>query len=216
MLRAAAGALPAVALLSLLLCAPSATAACPGAERLSEALRLLHQANPVLLAERARDSEQARQHAWEAAITVGYSITETFESGAAGPNAQLRVRIPLWDRSTQLQTAKDHAATIKRQADAEAALIADLQTLCEQAHDTRALERRRDFTKDRLNYRQERVDQGLDPADSLWSEAEAMQTASHDWQRAQANLVSSRLALARQYAGDQWGRMLTLLEAMTR
>ena len=212
MLRAAAG------LLVLATNAASASAGCPGAERLTEALRLLHQANPVLLAERARDTEQARQHAWEAAITVGYSITETFESGAAGPNAQLRVRIPLWDRSTKLQSAKDHAATRDQPpgADAEAALIADIQALCEQAHQVRALERRRDFTQDRLSYRQERVDQGIDPADSLWSEAEAMQSASHEAQRAAANLAAANLALARQYAGTQWRRMRALLEAMTR
>lgn len=193
----------------------TAQADCPGAERLQEALRLLHQANPVLIAERARDAEQARQHTWEAAITVGYSITDTFESGEAGPNAALRVRIPLWDRSAKLQAATDHAATISRTADAEAALIADIQGVCEQAHEVRALARKRDFTRDRVSYRQERVDQGLDPADALWGEAEAMQTASHTWEKAAATLATTRLSIARRYAGEHWRRMLALLEAMT-
>lgn len=202
--------------LSLLLGAATATAECPGPDRLTEALRLVEQANPVLSAERSTAAEQARQRTWTAEVTIGYSITETLETGAAGPNARLNVRIPLWDRSAKLQQAKDAAALTASTDSLRAALIDDLHALCEQAHQMRALERRRDFTKDRLAYRQERVDQGIDPADSLWSEAEAMQTAAHAAEQAQANLASTRLALARQYAGEQWERLRALLEAMTR
>lgn len=202
--------------LGLLLGTSLAVAECPGPERLTEALRLVEQANPVLGAERTTASEQARQRTWSAEVTIGYSITETLETGAAGPNARLNVRIPLFDRAAKLQQAKDAAAIVASTDALRAALIDDLQALCEQAHQMRALERRRAFTQDRLAYRQERVDQGIDPADSLWSEAEAMQTASFEAQRAAANLASTRLALARQYAGEQWERMQALLEAMTR
>ena len=120
---------------------------CPGAERLSQALRLVEQANPVLRAERATANEQARQRSWTAEVSIGYSITETLETGAAGPNARLNVRIPLFDRTAKLQQAKD-AAAITASTDAlRIALIADIQALCEQAHQVRALERRRDFTR---------------------------------------------------------------------
>lgn len=199
----------------LLLLAQPAGADCPGAGRLTEALRIVEQANPVLSAERATAAEQARQRSWSAEVTVGYSITETLDTGAAGPNARLNVRIPLFDRSAKLQQAKDTAALTASGDSLRTALIGDLQALCEQAHQARALARRLAFARDRLTYRQERVDQGLDPADSLWTDAEAMQTASFEAQQARANLASTRLALARQYAGTQWQRMQALLEAMT-
>lgn len=202
--------------LSLLLGASLAAAECPGPERLTEALRLVEQANPVLSAERATASEQARQRTWSAEVTVGYSITETLETGSAGPNARLNVRIPLFDRSAQLQQAKDAGALVERTDRLRTALIGELQALCKHAHQVRALKRRAAFTRDRLAYRQERVDEGLDPADSLWREAEAMQTASFEAQKAAADLASARLALARQYAGEQWERMQALLEAMTQ
>jgi hypothetical protein len=127
----------------------------------------------------------------------------------------LNLRIPLFDRASKLQQAEDAAALVASSDALRTALIADLQALCEQAHQVRALERRRAFTEDRLRYREERVEQGIDPADSLWSEAEAMQSASFEAQQAAANLASSRLALARQYAGEHWARMQALLEAMT-
>ncbi|NBC47148.1 MAG: hypothetical protein GVY22_03975 [Gammaproteobacteria bacterium] len=207
---------PAILALLLAALAPSAAAECPGADRLTEALRLVERSNPVLRAERATAAEQRRQRDWSAEVSVGYSITETLETGAAGPNARLNIRIPLFDRSAKLEQAKDAAALTASTDALRAALIADIQALCEQAHQVRALERRREFTQDRLSYRQERVDQGLDPAGSLWSEAEAMQTASHEAQRAAANLAAARLALAREYAGQQWQRLQTLLEAMTQ
>jgi hypothetical protein len=77
----------------------SARADCPGADRLQEALTLVAAANPVLAAERGELEEQSRQPRWEASLSLGYSVTDTLESGAAGPNAALRVKIPLFGRA---------------------------------------------------------------------------------------------------------------------
>ncbi|WP_043754229.1 hypothetical protein, partial [Imhoffiella purpurea] len=110
--------------------APLAEAECPGAGRLEEVLTLVSQTNAVLIAERAVYSEQRRQRTWDASITVGYSITDTLESGDAGPNAALRVKIPLWDRSTQLQAAKDRASATAKEDATRAALLGDVQALC--------------------------------------------------------------------------------------
>ena len=52
--------------------------------------------------------------------------------------------------------------------------------------------------------------------DTLWSEAEAMQRAEHDWQREAGRLRALRLTLARRYGGEQWPRLKALLEAMTQ
>ena len=41
---------------------------------------------PVLIADRGVYAEQTRRNAWESVITVGYSVTDTFDPGEAGPN----------------------------------------------------------------------------------------------------------------------------------
>ena len=204
------------AFLLLLLAPPALPGECPGAARLEEALSLVGRTHPVLLAERESYAEQRRQRPWDLSLTVGYSITETFESGEAGPNAAVRLRIPLWDRSTQLQAAKDKAAAVAKEDATRAALIADIQALCAHAHQVRALATARQFNRDRLTYRQERVDQGIDPADALWSEAEAFQSATHTWEQEAAKLDTTALTLARRYGGEEWARLQTLFEAMTQ
>lgn len=79
----------------------------------------------------------------------------------------------------------------------------------------RALDTRRAFIRDRPTDCQERVDQGLDPADRLWREAEVMQKGERDWSAASACLGVLRLAPARRSGGAEWERLLTLLSAMT-
>jgi hypothetical protein len=134
---------------------------CPGAERLEEALSLIAEAHPVLVAERGIYEEETRQHAWETVLTLGDSITDTFESGAAGPNAALRVRIPLWDRSTELESAQASTAWRRGEDRVRTAFLADVQALCERAAQVQALDTRRAFHRDRLTYHQGQVDQGL-------------------------------------------------------
>ena len=200
----------------LLVVTPLAGADCPGAERLQEALTLVVQVNPVLAAERDIYTEQRQQRPWEASVTVGYSITDTFESGDAGPNAAVRLKIPLWDRTPRIQAAKDKAAAVAKEDALSAALLAEIQSLCEQAHQVRALEAAQAFTRDQLTYRQERVTQGIDPADTLWTAASAFQTAKHQAEQEAAKLDTRRLTLARHYGGVVWARLRVLLEAMTR
>jgi len=202
-------------LLAALLSLPGALPAeCPGPERLEEALALLAAANPTLGAERDLYEEQTRQRPWETVVTLGYSVTDTFESGAAGPNAALRVRIPLWDRSNALKSAQARAAWRRAEDATRTAFLADLQSLCELAGEVRTLDTRRAFHRDRLAYRQEQVDQGLAEADALWAETEAAQRAEHEWQRATSKLAAQRLTLARRYGGEEWQRLGALLEAM--
>lgn len=200
----------------LLIVAPLAGADCPGSDQLEEALTLVSATNPVLLAEGAAASEAGRQRDWKAVLSVGYDTNTTFETGEAGARAAVRVEIPLWDRSTQLDKAKARASLVGKEDSERVALLGDIQTLCELAAQVRALETLRAFSRDRLGYRQERVNQGLDPADRLWGEAESMQRAEHDWQRESGKLTALQLTLARRYGGEEWSRLQTLLTAMTR
>ena len=194
---------------------PLAGAECPGSARLEEALILVSATNPVLLAESATAAEAERQRDWKAVLSVGYDTNTTFETGEAGARAAVRVEIPLWDRSTNLDKAKARAALVGKEDRERVALLGDIQTLCELSAQVLALETLRAFSRDRLGYRQERVNQGLDPADRLWGEAESMQRAEHDWQRESGKLTALQLTLARRYGGDEWQRLQTLLTAMT-
>lgn len=205
-----------VALLLLLLAIPLGRAECPGAARLEEALTLVVTAHPVLRAESAAHAETQRQHDWKATLSLGYDTNDTYETGAAGTRAAVTVQIPLFDRSNQIEKAKARATLASKEDSARVSLLTDIQTLCELSSQVRALDTLRAFTRDRLSYRQERVDQGLDPADALWSEAESMQRAEQDWQRESGKLEALRLTLARRYGGEEWSRLQTLLIAMTR
>jgi hypothetical protein len=202
--------------LLLLIAVPLVRAECPGAERLQEALLLVSTANPVLIAETQAHHATQRQRDWKATLSLGYDTNTTYEAGEAGARAAIRVEIPLWDQSNQIEKAKARATLAGKEDSARVSMLSDIQSLCELSSQVQALETLRAFARDRLEYRQERVNQGLDPADSLWSEAESMQRAEHDWQRESGKLEALRLTLARRYGGEEWPRLQALLTAMTR
>jgi hypothetical protein len=176
---------------------------------------LVSTVHPVLIAEGSAHAETQKQRDWKAVISLGYDTNTTFETGDAGARAALRVEIPLWDRANQIEKAKARATLVAKEDTARASLLADIQSLCELSSQVKALDTLRTFTRDRLEYRQERVAEGLDPAESLWREAESMQRAEHDWQRESGKLDALRLTLARRYGGEEWLRLQTLLSAMT-
>ena len=214
-------ALPCRCRLALLLVLPvvlvgmHARADCPGSARLEEALVLVTTANPVLVAESSAYAETQKQRDWKAVLSLGYDTNTTFETGDAGARAALRVEIPLWDRANQIEKAQARATLVAKEDNARVSLLGDIQSLCELSSQVKALDTLRLFTRDRLEYREERVNQGLEPAESLWREAESMQRAEHDWQRESGKLEALRLTLARRYGGEEWPRLLSLLTAMT-
>jgi hypothetical protein len=87
--------------------------------------------------------------------------------GGSGHNAAIHVRIPLWDRSNDLKTAQARASWQRAEDSVRTAFLADVQSLCEQAAQVKALDTLRAFQRDRLTYRQEQVDQGLADPDTL-------------------------------------------------
>ena len=193
-----------------------AGADCPGSAQLDEALRLVAIANPVLIAAGAVVQESRKSRDWSAVLTIGYDSNETYETGAAGARAAVNVQIPLFDNQARVAKAKEKAALMSQQDTTAAALLADIQTLCELASQRSGFDTMRNLTKDRLEYRQERVNQGLDPADRLWQEAEALQSHEHQLRAAENKLDALRLTLARRYGGEEWQRLQALLTAMTR
>lgn len=210
-----------LARLFLLLLIPSAYAwaDCPGVGRLEEALQIVGESYAPLQSARVLAAEQARKPNWSLSVTVGYSISDIIDEDwgtGAGANAAIRLRIPIGDNASAINAAKERAEVARNEDQVRAAIMDGITNICEQAHKVRALKARADFMRDRLGYRQERVEQGLDPADSLWGDAQAYQEALHTYQEEKAKLDTQRLMLARRYGGDQWPRLKALLESMTR
>jgi hypothetical protein len=201
--------------LPLVVAGACARAECPGSGQLDEALRLVAVANPVLVAAGAVVRESRKSRDWTAVLTIGYDSNETYETGAAGARAAVNVQIPLFDNQARVAKAKEHAAFTAQQDATATAFIGDIQTLCELASQRAGFETMRSLTRDRLEYRQERVNQGLDPADRLWQEAEALQSHEHQLRAAESKLDALRLTLARRYGGEEWPRLQALLTAMT-
>ena len=179
--------------------------------QIEAATELVLQANPVILAERDEFTEQARQRSWSTQLALGYSLTNTLESGEAGPNASLRVVIPLFDRAHELKRIKARSAFQRRQDSVLADFLGQLEKLCSQADQVRELETMRRFYRDRLQYRQEQVMEGLAEADSLWQETEKVQQVEHDYRRERGELAARQLAVARRFGGEQWKRLQALL-----
>lgn len=82
---------------------------------------------------------------------------------------------------------------------------------CAQATKSQELDTMRHFYRDRLKYRQQRVDKGLDEADSLWQETEKVQLAEHDWHGEHSKLITFQRSIATEYGGSEWKQLRVLL-----
>jgi len=202
-------------LLVATLLASQAHAKCPGAEQLSEALSIVFRSHPVLLAEREEFQETIRTKNWDAYVRVGYAARAT-DKDAEGLNASVQVKIPLFDRTPKLAAAKARSAWKRSEDQVRKAFLAELEELCVQAGKVREFATLRTFYRDRLSYRQERVNEGLEDPPVLWSEAEQVQKTDYDWRRESGELEAMRLTLARRYGGEEWSGLQVLLTAMTR
>lgn len=180
---------------------------------LDEALALVRQCHPVLVVEREQLAEYARQHDWAAKVSVGWTQRGTDYGGEAGTNAGVNLSIPLFDRKRQLDRAKAQAAYAEKRASIEAAFLGDVNALDKQADETKSQTQLHILYRDRLAYRKQQVDEGLQGADTLWAEAEAVQKAEQALAKLQAELQSGLEMVAREYGGDEWKRLQALLAA---
>jgi hypothetical protein len=93
--------------------------------------------------------------------------------------------------------------------------LADTHALRVRVAEVGSLDAPRAVHRDLLTYRQEQVDQELAEPDTLWAETDAAQKAEHEWRQEAGQLQAQRLTLARRFGGNQWGRLRTVLKAMT-
>jgi len=180
-------------------------------ELFEQAIALVIANHPVLVAKHEEFKEQARQKSWDAYVTTGFSVTDTFESGEAGPNAAFRVKIPLFDRAHQLNVTRARTELNRVVTTITKEFLTELEMVCALATKSQELDTMRHFYRDRMKYRQQRVDEGLDEADTLWKETEKVQLVEHDWSRESGKLSAMRFMITREYGGSEWKRLRDLL-----
>ena len=117
-----------------------------------EAVSLVTKNHPVLVAEREVYTEQSQQKNWNAYVTTGYSVTNTFESGEAGPNAALRVKVPLFDRTHKLKVSTARRLLAREVNSVNRGFLTELDQVCSQAYQVAELDILRRFYGDRLKY----------------------------------------------------------------
>ena len=190
----------------------AALASCSScASALDEAMRVVLTSNPVLVSEQAQFEEQARQRDWSTELSLSWTEQGTEYGGKGGPNAGIRVRIPLFDRSHDLKVAQARTALQQQRDTVLRQFLADVQELNAKAADMRELDTMRRFYRDRLEYRKKQVADGLAEPDTLWIDAEKMQQADNEYRRARTEAAAMRERMARQYGGKRWKTLLGLL-----
>jgi len=199
-------------LLHVLLMLPALAAAAP----LDDAVTLVLEAHPVLAAERAAMQAQTSQRGWNADVTLSWTQRGTEFGGAGGPNAGIRLRIPLFDRTHELKSANARSAWQNSRDRVLRRFLAEVEALVALAAEAREADTMRAFHKDRLEYRKKQVAEGLAEADSLWEVAERLREAEHKYRKARTELETLLESVARQYGGEQWKRLRALLAARAK
>ncbi|MCE0732466.1 hypothetical protein LWH48_06570 [Halomonas sp. G15] len=189
------------------LSAPQVVLAAP----LDDAIALVQRVHPVLQAQHAEYRETTRQRDWSSDITLGWTERGTAEGGAAGANAGIRVTIPLFDRSHELRTAEARSTWMASRDGVLTgflASVAELEAVMLELHEA---QRMRAFRRDRLEYQQRQVEEGIAEPDSLWPVAEAMEQADLLYAARQRRSEAMREHVAREFGGGQWTTLRDLL-----
>lgn len=181
------------------------------ADAIGEAVRLVEARHPVLAAQGVERQALARQRNWSADLFVGWTQRGTEFSPEAGPNAGIRVTIPLFDRSHEMETARTRTAWARERHSVIDAFLAEIQALKTMALQVENADASRALYRDRLEYWRQAVDEGKTEAERLWPEAEALQKADQTYRSAVDGLETERERVARQYGGDEWMRLSALL-----
>ncbi len=167
--------------------------------------------HPILAAQELSVAETARQRSWSSVATLGWTERGTEYGGAAGPNAGISVRIPLFDRANELKLTQAQAQTAQTRDAILTAFLADVRILKELAGKVAETNDLRRLHRDRADYWKQAVKQGRAEQDRLWQEAEQWRRAEHAYLQARVNLETAREATARRFGGDQWTRLQDLL-----
>jgi hypothetical protein len=182
---------------------------------LDDAIALVLKVHPVLAAQEASVAETARQRSWSSAATLGWTERGTEYGGAAGPNAGVSIRVPLFDRTNDLKLAQAQSEAARQRDAVLTAFLADVRMLKELAGKVTEADDLRRLHRDRAAYWKQAVKEGRAEQDKLWPEAEAWRRAEHAYEQTRASFEIAREATARRFGGEQWSRLLDLLVEIT-
>jgi len=181
------------------------------ADPMAEALRLVEARHPVLSAQAAEQAALARQRNWKTDVFVGWTQRGTEFSPEAGANAGVRLTIPLFDRSHELETARTRTTWSRERSGIVAGFLAEVQKLRGMALELENADSARELYRDRLEYWRQAVEEGKSEPERLWGEAEALLKADQAYRKAREALDAERERIAREYGGDAWTTLSVLL-----
>ncbi len=190
----------------LLLLSPAAMAC--SSEQMERATQLMLEANPILQAQVAVTRLQSEQSDWKASLRLAVSTAQAKDSASG---VAVAVEIPLFDKSNEIKLRQQQQALSNKRNELLEQFVGELSNYCELSDEQHRLLQQKQFHKDRLDYQQQRVGQGLDEAASLWTLAEQYQQSVQDWQSNTTTLELKRYSLARSWGGEQWQALQSVL-----
>ncbi len=185
-------------------------AECPGPGVLDEALIIVMDAHPVLAEEREEYRAQTRDRDWDAYVRVGYAMQGTNDD-AAGPNASIQVKIPLFSNAHKIAVQKARTAWRRAEDAVRRAFLTDMEKLCTRVATVRELENLLPFYRERMGFVEERVGEEVEDPAALWTQTEKVQQVMLDYRRERDALSALRQTISRQYGGDRWQDLFALL-----
>jgi len=185
----------------------SNTLAC-STEQLEQAVQMVMQNHVVITSSQQLYRAKAKQSSWKARLHLAYAdVADSTDT----PGTGIQVEIPLFDRSHEIELISTRVDRDKQQDAILAEFMQKMRSYCADQTRLTQLDRQRQFYRDRLQYQQQRVDEGLEEAVSLWPHAKAVQQAEQSHEQHQDQLSVELYALARQYGGTQWQQLQALL-----
>lgn len=177
---------------------------------LDEAVSLVLNASPVVLAAQDEADEAARQPSWTSRVKLGYQQQGT-DTDAGGWNAGVYVDIPLFGRKHQLEAVKARHQAAEARDRVLSAFLADVATLTELEAKRAEGEEMAAFYRDRLEYFKQAEAEGRVEPDTLWTDAEKAKKAEHDAAQGAVKLSAALEETARRFGGGEWKRLRALL-----
>lgn len=182
---------------------------------LDDALDLVVNQNAAISARQAEACALAKQSPWTSEVRLGYQAQGTREQ-AAGLDAGISVKIPLFDRKQEIDAARARYQLRQAQQELRGEFINAVGKLVELAGALPAAAETCAFTRDRLDYVRQAVDEGREEADALWPVAGNVREAEQTLTAAKQRYCVQFENLARTYGGERWTTLRDLLAAHVR
>ena len=182
---------------------------------LEDALELVLSKSAAVRARQHESEAISQQSSWSSEVRLAYHLKQTQEN-ASGIDAGITVKIPLFDRSKQIEAAKARYQLAETRQTLQNALLADASRLVELAVKQADAIEAADFQRDKLEYYKQAVDEGREEAKVLWQVAKSVRDAQQKMLAAVQAFDTELEKMARTYGGEAWTRLQDLLAEYVR